>query len=520
MKFRLRIDIPENVKRTIGIFLFVIALAWFFNSIGLPATMSKRPCSIHLFGQTERASIALNYSERDMNFFLPRIHKFDHGDDGITGMEFPLVPYVPAICYKLFGFNEIYYRGFVLLIIVAGLFLFYQLVYSVTKSYVLSLGLIAAAYFSPALIFYSNNFMPDVPSLGFVLAGWYYFFKFLRNEQNKKYFRIYWLLMLLGILIKITSFISLTAVIGLVILDSMGFFKKTSERGFLFSKNQKRTIIVGYILTILLVAAWYLYARWLSNHYKNAGFLLSQTVETAWAEIVGIWSYINKVHKYEYFTYEGYVLFGSLFTVLLLGYKFVSRLYFTITILILIGNLIFICLFFSQFHDHEYYIIPLLPFIFMLVLTFGDFLQRVSLRFSRLIYFAFLVILFFNLKESAAACKKDFTLKYEPKYIRWVSDFESYWDLEPKLRKLGIKNTDYTLAGFDKSFCNSLYLMNQLGYSFDEKISKEDLKKLIENPRYKYLVISDSTKFNAFYPNSFSQNIVTTHRGLIVYKLR
>ncbi|MGZ4090003.1 MAG: hypothetical protein ACXVNO_04735, partial [Bacteroidia bacterium] len=143
-----------------------------------------------------------------------------------------------------------------------------------------------------------------------------------------------------------------------------------------------------------------------------------------------------------------------------------------------------------------------------------------SVRYSSVITYVFMIILFFNIKESARACERDFSRKYEPKYMRWVGDFESYNDLEPKLRKFGIKRTDYTLSGFDWTFCNSLYLMDQLGYSFRDDITHDELKKLIENPRYKYLVISDSARLNKIYPNNFKNSIVTTHRGLIVYKLR
>ncbi|MBI2723119.1 MAG: glycosyltransferase family 39 protein [Bacteroidetes bacterium] len=520
MPVNLKYKLSVKIKEAFAVILFLAALFWFYDYVGIFEVMKMRPCSVHLWPQCERGSIALNYSNWDMNFFLPRIHKFEHGNEGITGMEFPLVQYIPAICYKLFGFNEIYYRGFVLLSIVFGLCMFYRLMYSVNENYFVSIGLTAAASLSPALVFYSNNFMPDVTSLGFVLAAWFYFFKFLKGEGNSKlHYRVYWILMVLAILIKITSFISLTAVLGLVILDLLNFFKKTTPTGSLFSRSQKLIIFRGYVLSVILVAAWYLYARWLTQHYKTEGFLLSQTILTNWQDFIDIWDYIYKIHLYEYFTYEGYIHIAVLICVLIIAAKFVSRLYFTITLLLLVGDVLFIYLFFSQFQDHEYYIIALLPFVFFLALSFADLLKRISIKFSTIITYVVIIFLFFSVKESVRACKRDYFEKYQPKYIRWVSDFESYWDLEPKLRKLGVKKTDYTLAGFDMSFCNSLYLMDQLGYSFDENIQGVKLKALMENPRYKYLVISDSAKFNKMYPNNLQNSILTTHRGLIVYKL-
>lgn len=520
MPVNLKYKFSDKIKETFAVILFLTALFCFYDYVGIFEVMDMRPCSIHLMAQCERGSIALNYSNWDMNFFQPRIHKFDHGDEGITGMEFPLIQYIPAICYKLFGFNEIYYRGFILLSIIFGLCMFYRLMYSVNGNYFVSIGLTFAASLSPALVFYSNNFMPDVTSLGFVLAGWYYFFKFLKNEgKSKLYYRLYWVLMVLAILIKVTSFISLTVVFCLVILDLLSFFKKNTPSGFLFSRTQKLIIVRGYVFALIIVVAWYLYARWLSQHYKVEGFLLSQTILTNVQDFIDFWAYIYKIHVFEYFAYEGYILIAALFCILAIAVKYVSRLYFTITVLLLLGNLFFIYLFFMQFYDHEYYIIALLPFVFFLALTFADLLKRVSMKYSQIITYVFIIALFFNVKESVRACKRDYYTKYQPKYIRWVGDFESYWDLEPKLRKLGVKKSDYTLSGFDMSFCNSLYLMDQLGYTFKENIESAALKSLIENPRYKYLVISDSAKFNKMYPNNFQNSILTTHRGLIIYKL-
>ncbi|MGZ3899826.1 MAG: ArnT family glycosyltransferase, partial [Bacteroidia bacterium] len=473
MKFKLKLDIPEGVKKITAITIFFVALLWFYNYIGLPETMNMRPCSIHLWPQCERASVARNFSETDMNFFTPRIHRFVQGT-GITGLEFPLVTYVPAICYRLFGFNEIYYRLFVLLSIVFGLFMFYKLLNKTTHNYFLSIGLTGAAYFSPSLVYYSNNFMPDVTSLGLVLGGWYYFFKFLQEGNRAKDYKIFWVLVIIAALIKVTSFIVFIVVLCLVVLDAFKFFKQPGK-DFLFTPRQRIKIIYSFFAAVVALVVWYLYARWLNVHYKTEGFLMAHAPVTNMEEFLDIWAEIKKSHKFEYYPYEGYMLFLSMLGVLIIGYKFVSRLYFTITLLTIIGSLCFVFLFFGQFKYHDYYIIPLLPSTFLLVFTFADFLKRLSVRYSSVITYVFMIILFFNIKESARACERDFSRKYEPKYMRWVGDFESYNDLEPKLRKFGIKRTDYTLSGFDWTFCNSLYLMDQLGYSFRDDITHDEL---------------------------------------------
>jgi len=509
---------PIPLKNLIAPVLFFTALIWFYNYLGFFETMQMRPSSIHMWAQCERASIALNYAETDMNFFLPRIHKFNQGD-GITGMEFPLVNYVPAICYKLFGFNEIYFRGFVLLTIVLGLYLFYKLLLMVTdNNYFLSLGLTGAGYFSPVLIYYSNSFMPDITSLGFALAAWYFFFKFVK-KGGRKTFYFFWTFAVLAALVKITSLLVILVVMCVLVLDQLKFFNN-QEKGFLFERRVRWKIFLAGIAGIIVVASWYLYARWLSSHYSEGFALVAVPVDNL-ENFHIVWNEIKRSHRYEYYSYEGYILFMSIIALLGVGFKFVNRLYFIVTLLTVLGSMCFVYLMFWQFKDHDYYIITISTSVFLLCLTFADFLTRIAFRFSKVIPFVFIVILFFNTKESIVACKKDFSKRYDPKYVSWLGDFLPYHDLEPKLRRLGISRTDYTLSGFDWSFCNSLYLMDQLGENFDDYTSEEKIKQMLNDPRYKYLVVNDSAKLNKKIPgNDFSQKIVTTHRGLLIYKLR
>ncbi|MBK7816583.1 MAG: glycosyltransferase family 39 protein [Sphingobacteriaceae bacterium] len=178
-----------------AVLFYFVALNTYHNYLGLYDHIEKRPCSVHIWAQTARASIALNYSRTDMNFFKPHIHKYLEGD-GVTGLEFPLVNYVPAILYKLFGFNEMYYRGFVLFTIVMGSLFFYLLINSYIKNFLVSFGLILSAYCSPVMAFYSINFMPDVTSLAFALIAWFFFFRFLKNEQTKRNFILFGFLQL------------------------------------------------------------------------------------------------------------------------------------------------------------------------------------------------------------------------------------------------------------------------------------------------------------------------------------
>jgi hypothetical protein len=495
---------------------FLISVHFLFAYIGVYKTMNLRPRSIHSWSQCERASIALNYYQVDMNFFKPKIHRALDGE-GVTGLEFPFVNYSAAILYKLFGFHEIYYRTFVLATLLFGLLLFYFLSFSFTKNYLLSLASVGAAYFSPVLIYYSANFQAETTSLGFVLASWYFIIKYF-NTSQKKYFYLFFTFATLAALVKITSLIIFGVVIGLVILDRFKFFHKTRNNVELVPN--KFLVLFYCALGVILTFGWYKYAAWLSEKYHSDAFLLAQRIVTDKKEAITIWGYIKKTWVDQYYAKETYVLISCVVIALILGYKKVSRLLFTITFLTFLGSCCFVFLLFFQFRNHDYYIIPLLPFVFLLLLTFADFVSRLAENYFPPLKFIVVIILFFNGKECVMKCKENFSFRYDPAIFALTGDFTAYEDLEPKLRSLGIKRTDITLSGSDATYCNSLYLMNQMGWVYDDTTDPKWLEAIFNSGNIKYLVITDSSKFNKKYPNNFKDKIIGYHKGLFIYKIK
>lgn len=503
-------------KKILGLLFFLASLHMFYSYVGIYRHLNKRPCSVHSWAQTERASIALNYYQFDMNFFKPRIHKALDGE-GITGLEFPFVNYSVAIFYKLFGFKEIYYKLFVLFTLILGLVLFYFLNYSFTKNYFLSLLSVGSAYFSPALIYYSANFIPDTTSLSFVLVSWFLFFKHLNSKLNK--FKYYFLITAtLAALIKISSLIVFGVVIGLIILDQLKFFHKTNQNNYLI--RNKKSLFFASVFCIIIVIAWYKYANWLSEHYHSDAFLLSSKLVTSKKQALEVWGVIKKLWLPDYYKFETYYLLLAAFACLLIFSKYVSRILFTITFLTVLGSASFIFLLFYQFRNHDYYIITILPCIFLILLTFFDTIVKVADNYFPPLKFIVLLIVFFNAKECVQYCKEKYLQRHDNSYLVNTGDFRMYEDLEPMLRKLGIKKTDITLTAFDGTYCNSLYLMNQRGWNIEPNSTKEYVDWIISTKNIKYLVLNDSANFNKLYPNNYRNNIIGKHRNLIIYKLK
>jgi hypothetical protein len=497
--------------------VFFVSLHLLYTSIGIYKFIHWRPASIHASAQTQRASIALNYYKNDMNFFEPRIQRYLDGD-GITGVEFPVIYYTAAICYKMFGFDEIYMRIIDLAIVVFGLFMFYRLAMLYIKNSFMAILLVGSAAISPVLFYYSPNFLPDAPSMALALASWYYFFKYVK-ERKEKYLHLFILVAVFGALIKAIAILNFMVVICIIILDRLGFFKSTSY-GTLFEKKWGVIFKIG--IGTAVVFAWYYYAHYLTVKYNNQSFALKPIMVDSWELLEKVWIDTRNYWGPQYYAYEAYVLVMISVVTIIAAYKLVDRLLLTITVLYLLGSISYIYFFTYQFRDHDYYIIAILPLIFFLFLTFGDIVYKIITRYARIVAPIIAVILIFNMKESITKSKRNYYNRYlyERDFLTGF-DLRPYYDLEPVLRANGIQRNDKTVSFFDFTYCGSLYLMDQIGVTFGFYDDPGMLKVYLEDPRIKYAVVNDSAKLNKAYPNNgLASKVIATHRGLIIYKLR
>ena len=181
-----------KLKSTNIHFLFVCC--WIFVSIlfQFHKTAFYQPVSVHQGAQADRASIAYNFYKTEMNIFLPRV--METGTfDGITPSEFPLVSYVAAIFYKIFGFNDFWYRFTVWSFMGLGLWAAFNILITLGLEKYKSLILVFCWYFSTVLCYYTNNFLPDVVSLSFILLALWQWFLLKKNDKptSKIFFTVF-----------------------------------------------------------------------------------------------------------------------------------------------------------------------------------------------------------------------------------------------------------------------------------------------------------------------------------------
>jgi 4-amino-4-deoxy-L-arabinose transferase-like glycosyltransferase len=160
--------------------------------------------------QSDVAAIARNFLENGFHIGYPQID-WAGTAPGYVGTEFPILPFVAALCYRITGVQEWIGRIQGVIFFAAALPFFFLLVRRIFGEVVA----IWAAFFyafAPLSIVASRAFMPDVPSLSLALAGIYFVLLWLERNDRRALIGSA-LLISLSFLIKLP-----TAIIGVPLL--------------------------------------------------------------------------------------------------------------------------------------------------------------------------------------------------------------------------------------------------------------------------------------------------------------
>jgi len=216
--------------------------------------------------QSDVAAIARNYFVGGFHFARPQI---DWAGDqpGYVGTEFPILPFMAALCYKFFGVHEWIGRVQAVVLFAISLPFFYMIVRKI-------FGEVAAVWalffycFAPLGIMAGRCFMPDVPSLALSIIGLSFFQDSADTNSGARgrstSFVLAAIAISLSILIKLPS-----AIIGAP-LACLAF----QRFGFAAFRNLKVWCFAA--IALLPVALWYWYGYHISlkfypYHFFGAG---------------------------------------------------------------------------------------------------------------------------------------------------------------------------------------------------------------------------------------------------------
>src|SRR5713101_3017374 len=164
--------------------------------------------------QSDVAAIARNFLQNGFRFGYPQI---DWAGDapGYVGTEFPILPFIAAVCYRFAGVHEWIGRIQAVILFAVSLPFFFLLVREI-------FGSTAAVWatffygFAPVNVFAGRSFMPDVPSLSFAIVGLYFFLRWVEQSQSASFF-VAASAISLSFLVKITSIVIVVPLVYIVV---------------------------------------------------------------------------------------------------------------------------------------------------------------------------------------------------------------------------------------------------------------------------------------------------------------
>jgi hypothetical protein len=506
------------------IILICISFFYHYNEIAF-----KRPQSVHKWRQSDCASIALNYYQGGMRFFNSETHNLT-SDSGTTGKcctsEIPILYYVVASFYKVFGYHEYIYRIFNTLLFLLGLFFLFQFIQFLLKDSFWAIALTILFFTSPVLVYYGNNFLPNSSSLAFSIMGWYFFVRF-SFERKPKWFYISIIIFFIAAALKVTALFSIFAILGIYLLELFKL-KKFNEGRILF--NQPVKYLLSIIFILFIIGLWVVYAHSYNQRHDSSYF--STTIFPLWnlnrTEIKAILDNINNLWLDQYF-HKSVLLFLSVCFLFIMVFfrKNNALLIFSITF-IFAEVIVYIILQFWTFADHDYYTINMYILPILIVVSSFDILKRhFSKVFSSAIFkVVFSLFLLFNIYYAHQ--------KINERYEGWMNDYQKNNDLytiTPYLRQIGISSSDTVISIPDKSNI-SLYLMNQKGWTeyTDAKFNREihvlynqdsiGIKTSIEKGA-KYLIVNGiSELYEKEYLQSYCSSLRGNYGGVLIFDLR
>lgn len=423
----------------------------------------KELVSIHTWRQIHSQTAINNFYEEDFNILNPRCNDRGNGE-GFHRMEFPLMQWVTASLYKIFGKHLIITRivNFIIgLLSILGIY--FLLLYLFNNPII---GVIGAwtFNFSPAFYYYTVNPIPDNLALCFSIWGLAAFFHY---TSSKGLFALFISALLLAL--------SALTKLPFIIFYAIPFFY------FLFNIKRygQKHLVMGLALFLglflLLPFAWY---AWVIPGWEGAGIV---------SGILG--------NEFDFLIILDYLQHNLISTLpeLLINYGsvpfFLAAFYFlwrnnvssNVSFKILaIGGLAAMAYFLFEINMiekvHDYYLFPFMPFIFILV-AYGAY-HLMSSGKSYLTYLSYLLLL--ALPLTAYLRMKD---RWDTDSPGFNKDFLVYKD---ELRGLVPKNA-LCVVGNDHTKVIYFYYVDKKGWGFDNYLTGDVLKEMIENgARYIY----------------------------------
>lgn len=427
---------------------FSLLLSFFMH---LPH-LNKDLVSVHVWRQTQTQSTIQSFYEEDFNILNPK--RLDRGNgDGNFRMEFPLMQWLVAGLYKIFGPHLIISRLFMFITSIFSVIGLYHLLNTLFKNKLAACLSASLFIFSPAFFYYAINPLPDNFSLATAIWGLALFYRYIESKNQ-------WHFYLSASLLTIATACKLPFILFFT-LPGIYFLREI----FLNNKRLNNFLsLAGMFCFSLIPMAWYLAVI---PSWKGNGIVEGMTKnKSSWLQIFDyIQHHIISTLPELLTNYAGlpFFLIGIIYFFILKKYS--SKKFLPIFTLFIVITSYFLFEINMIEKVHDYYLFPYYPLIFILI-NFGI-IQAFTIFNKKALIYALIAL-------SPILCGLRMIGRWDTEKPGFNVDLLTY---KNELRT-AVPNNKLVVAGSDISHFIFFYYINKKGWIFD--FETLDPKKLYE----------------------------------------
>jgi hypothetical protein len=507
--------------------LFYLLLSWvFFGGI-----FFEGPVNMHVWRQGDSLSMTLKFYE-GASFWEPQMHGLwgDNYTSGRSAGEFPILYFIVAQLWKVFGVSYFVYRLFFYLILTLGIFAFYRSLKMVFKNEFWATTLSLLLFSSPAYAVYSVSFITDGPAFSFNLIALYFLTRFAL-DQRKSFF--WWAMVFFALagLVKVSSLI-IFVFLGFIFLLERFPIRSLGERKLLPDWK----LGLGFFLALTVIVSWYAYAHLynLDSGYKYTFNNVYPVWKVDAADGMTLLNDIKITTSRVFFSRPMVMMIFFLFFFNLTLYRKLPRIAYFSNIVVFIGVIIYFLLWAPLMGVHDYYFVAVLAVFPGVVLPFIYYLRTqqpaiIEGKYTRNALYVFMTFHFIislsTVKLKTTAKKGDYVIM-ESSFVnrmKWFNNDGEKWRhmevLGKRMASLGVSNNDKVICLSDNSFNASLFFLNRDGWTNFQPIGSADKIEFYRSKGARYMVVRDRDKADFPFVEPYLSAEIGRSGDVAVYKL-
>lgn len=441
--------------------VFILSMLIIFLYFDFHRVINWSPRGIHFIRQTDSLSFVDNYYLFDYSFFQPHVYNLIT-KDGKAACEFPLLYFIAAKIYQIFGNHYWVLRGVNLAVFTLGLFSLFQFGNRIIKDWLLALLMIVLLLTSTVIMYYAVNYLVDISALGFTLIGINLFQKSYR-DNGRKILLFSFMFFLLATLTKAPFGIAPVCAICFAFIDKFLF----GVKGYAGSKKLFYINLTCFISMVMGTVIWYLYA--IDYNYKSGDNYFLTSITPYWnmnpEQRSVVFDAISNYWLSKYIYPQVLHTIVIALVVVFLFWRRIDRLLILFIVLGLVGAVLYLVLFYGQFKDHDYYMMPIYPSCALILMALGQLIATIPKFWIKSIIKVLLAILCVSGLHYAHG-------KMEERYFIAQDIYDFSWHdlngVDKVLDKLSISSDENFMVVGDLTRNGTLFFLKHKGYTYPD----------------------------------------------------